>query len=216
MSGSRSELRLRRLALSAVATTALITGMFFVVQNRLAPVGGEVAFVKAVWLGLAVLFWLVLPALIAADSRLDAAIKRPFQLLLALMALRGGAELVMLYALKNWSPTYGIAHDLLCLGVLSAWGIHRLWRRSAIAENPLTRTLLIHLFITAALFLPEIYYAAYMQAHFTTAGAAAVYFVPDDGRHRVVLAVTAAVDALAAAWLGYFLYAWLNDEVASN
>jgi hypothetical protein len=216
MSGSRSELRLRRVALTAVATTALITAVFFVVQNRLAPVGGEVAFVKAVWLGLAMLFWLVLPALIAADSRLDAAIKRPFQLLLALMALRGGAELVMLYALKNWSPSYGIAHDLLCLGVLSAWAIDQRWRGGASTQGGLNRTLRVHVFVTAALFLPEMYYAAYMQAHFTTAGAAAVYFVPDDGRHRVVLAVTAAVDTLAAAWLGYFLYAWLNDEAASS
>jgi hypothetical protein len=216
MSGSRSEARLRRVALTAVAAMALITAVFFVVQNRLAPVGGEVALAKAVWLGLAVLFWLVLPALIAVDARLAAAIRLPFQMLLALMALRGGAELVMLYVLKNWSPSYGIAHDLLCLGVLGAWGIDRLWRRGASTQGGLNRTLLNHVFVTAALFGPEIYYAAYMQAHFTTAGAAAVYFVPDDGRHRVVLAVTVAVDALAAAWLGYFLYAWLNDEAASS
>jgi hypothetical protein len=212
MRGSRSELRLRRVALTAVAATALITGVFFVVQNRLAPVGGEVAFVKALWLGLALLFWLVLPALIVGDSRLESAVRRPFQLLLALMAARGVAELVMLYGFRNWSPSYGIAHDLLCLGVLSAWGINRLGRRSAIADPTLSRTLLIHLFFTAALFLPEIYFAAYMQAHFTTAGAAAVYFVPDDGRHRLVLAVTAVVDALATAYLGFFLYAWLNTS----
>jgi hypothetical protein len=212
MSGSRSEARLRRVALTVVAATALIAGVFFVVQNRLAPVGGEVALAKAVWLGLAVLFWLVLPALIAVDARLAAAIRLPFQMLLALMALRGGAELVMLYVLKNWSPSYGIAHDLLCLGVLGAWGIDRRWRRGASAHSRLNRTLLIHVFTTAALFLPEVYYAAYMQAHFTTAGATAVYFVPDDGRHSVVLAVTTAVDALAAAYLGYFLYAWLKPS----
>jgi hypothetical protein len=215
MSGSRSEARLRRVGLTAVGATTLITALFFLVQNRLAPVGGEVALAKAVWLGLAVLFWLVLPALIVFDARLAAAIKLPFALLLGLMLARAGAELVMLYRLKNWSPVYGIAHDLVCLGVLLTWSIDRVWRRGAGEMSALNRSLLRHVVFTAALFLPEIYYAAYMQTHFTTAGAAAVYFVPDDGRHRVVLAVTAVVDALAAAWLGFFLYAWLHEEAAS-
>jgi hypothetical protein len=212
MSNSRSEARLRVVALSVVAGTLLCALAFHAAQNRFALTGGGVALSKGIWLGLAVLFWLVLPALILADWRIAAALKQPFRLLLLLMAARGVAELSMLYFFKNWSPFYGIAHDVLCAALLWGWCARHLAVRHAGRNDPRATLLWWHALFTGALFLPEIYYAWYMQAHFTTRGASPVYFVPDDAAHQQVLAVTTAVDAFALAYLCCFLVAWLHGN----
>ena len=80
------------------------------------------------------------------------------------------------------------------------------------ASGNLSRLLLMHSVVTGALFIPEVYYAGYMQAHFTTQGGAPVYFVPDNDAHRVVLGVTVMVDAFAVAYLGFFLRFWLYGK----
>jgi hypothetical protein len=209
MSNSRSEARLRFGVLLAVGATLLFALAFHAAQNRLALTGGTVALCKGIWLGLAVLFWMVLPALVLADARIATALKRPFGLLLFLMGARGAAELLMLYVFMNWSPFYGIAHDVLCVALLWGWCLRHRRLRTAGHGDPQASALWRHAWFTGALFLPEIYYAWYMQAHFTTRGASPVYFVPDDAAHQQVLAVTTVVDAVALAYLCLFLFAWL-------
>lgn len=208
VSTSRSDERLRTVAASATAATLLCALLFFFAQNRLALTGGGIALSKSVWLGYALLFWLVLPAIILSDRHTAADLKQPFKWLLILMAARGVAELWMLYYFKNWTPFYGIAHDILCLAMLWAWGLRLCHQESTRQHAPARRWLLVHCFVTGGLFVPEIYYAWYMQAHFTTHGVNPIYFVPDDGNHRVVLGVTAAVDLLATVYLGFFLQNW--------
>jgi hypothetical protein len=212
MSNSRSEARLRLGALFAVGATLLCALAFHALQNRVALAGGSLALSKGIWLGLAVLFWLVLPALILADRRIAAALMQPFRLLLLLMGARGVAELFMLYVFRNWSPFYGIAHDLLCAALLWGWCWRHRGLRTASSDNPPASTLWRHACFTGALFLPEIYYAWYMQSHFTTRGTNPVYFVPDDAAHQQVLAVTTVVDAVALAYLCLFLFAWLHGN----
>jgi hypothetical protein len=212
MSNSHSEARLRVGALFAVGATLLCALAFHAAQNRFALTGGNVALCKGIWLGLAVLFWLVLPALILADARIAPALKQPFGLLLLLMGARGAAELLMLYVFRNWSPFYGIAHDLLCVALLWGWCFRRRGLRTAGHGVQRASALWRHAWFTGALFVPEIYYAWYMQAHFTTRGASPVYFVPDDAAHSQVLAVTTVVDAAALAYLCLFLFAWLHGN----
>jgi hypothetical protein len=212
MSNSRSEARLRFGALLAVGATLLCALAFHEAQNRFALTGGSVALCKGIWLGLAVLFWLVLPALILVDARIAPALKHPFGLLLLLMGARGAAELLMLYVFRSWSPFYGIAHDLLCVSVLWGWCLRHPGLHTAGQGDPKASALWRHAWFTGALFLPEIYYAWYMQAHFTTRGTSPVYFVPDDAAHQQVLAVTTVVDAAALAYLCLFLFAWLNGN----
>ena len=199
-------------ALFAVGATLLCALAFHAAQNRLALTGGSVALSKGIWLGLAVLFWLVLPALILADARVAPVLKQPFLLLLLLMGARGVAELLMLYVFKNWSPFYGIAHDVLCLALLWGWCLRRRGLAARGHRDAQASAMWRHAWFTGALFLPEIYYAWYMQAHFTTRGASPVYFVPDDAAHSQVLAVTAVVDAAALAYLCLFLFAWLHGN----
>jgi hypothetical protein len=207
-----SERRLRVVALWAVAAIALTSIAFHLLQNRMALTGGGIAWPKSVWLGCTILFWFVLPALLASDARLAAAWRMPFAVLLILMGLRGVVELWMLYVSHNWSPFYGIAHDVVCLAALwglalrAAAGTPHLWQAG------LQRTVFVHAIATGLLFIPEIYFAWYMQANFRTQGEHPLYFVPDDAAHARVLALTTASDAFAVLYLPGFLYAWLHGK----
>jgi hypothetical protein len=192
---------LRMTAVGSVLLMAVATAAFFEIQNRMGLLGGQIAWSKSVWLGCAILFWLVLPALIAGDARLPTSTKRPFVWLLGLMGARALIEPLMLYQFKNWLPAYGVMHDVLCLAVLWGWcALDRL------RPHHLMRC---HAFFTGALFIPEMFYAVYMQTHFATRGDQAIYFVPDDGSHALALGVTAAVDAIAVVYLVFFLSRWL-------
>jgi hypothetical protein len=70
--------------------------------------------------------------------------------------------------------------------------------------------------MTALAFVPEIYFAWYMQAHFTNQGEAAIYFVPDDPAHAYALNVTAAAVVCSSGYLAYFLYRWLHATTDGN
>lgn len=207
-----SERRLRIAALSVVVTMTMATAVFHVLQNRMALTGGGVAWSKSAWLGCAILFWFVLPALLVSDSRLPAAWRMPFSLLLFLMGLRGVIELWMLYVAHNWSPLYGIAHDAVCLAALWGLAFRAAAGTASMQRAGLPWTVCIHAIATGLLFIPEMYFAWYMQANFSTKGDHPVYFVPDDAAHAHVLALTAAVDAATVLYLPGFLYAWLYGK----
>ncbi|HSE01159.1 MAG TPA: hypothetical protein VLB72_10545 [Burkholderiales bacterium] len=201
-----SERGLAAAAWSSVAALFATALLFFWVQNTFRPVGGEISWAKLFWLMYAVLFWFVLPLLLVADPRLSGAWRRPFTVLAALMLIRGVIEPWMLYVALNWSPWYGIGHDIVCMATLAILGWTLRERRTGAVE----RTVFVHLIVTTALFSPEIYFAWYMQAHFTTTGESAIYFVPDDPRYSDVLTVTAAVVVFLSAYLPLFLYRWLH------
>jgi hypothetical protein len=179
---------------------------FYWLQNDYRPVGGAISWPKLVWLAYAILLWFLLPVLACADPRLDARWRRPFLALFLLMLARGLVEGWMLYVALNWSPWYGIGHDLACAAVLVGYAL--LLRRRATSR--LERLMLLHLSVTALMFVPEIYFAWYMQAHFDTQGADAVYFVPDDPAYAVVLRVTKVTIAFLTLYLPFFLYQWLH------
>lgn len=198
------------------ACLALLAGAalaFYFTQNGSGRIGGEIAPQKMLWLLHAVILWLVLPLAIALDRRADPGLRLTFVALFVLMALRGLIEMWMLYVSRNWSPWYGIAHDSLCLLVLGAGFV----RAAAVGrQGRVNGWLYAHLAITAAAFVPEIYFAHYMAAHFNTAGEAAIYFVPDDPRHRQVLLVTAAVVSFLTAYLPVFIWGWLFGSSGSK
>lgn len=201
-----SERQLAAAAWSSVASLLVSAFAFFWAQNQFKPVGGDISWAKLFWLMYAVLFWFVLPALLAADPRLTPSWHRPFAALAILMLARGLVELWMLYVALTWSPWYGIVHDIVCMATLAvfAWTLRE--RRTGAVE----RTVFVHLIVTTVIFFPEIYFAWYMQAHFTTTGESAIYFVPDDPRYSDVLAVTAAVVVFSSVYFPLFLYRWLH------
>lgn len=205
-----SERALRGAAWASLGLLAAAAAAFYVAQNALRPVGGEIAAVKLLWLAGAVLLWGVLPLLLAADARLGSRLRRAFAALAALMLARAAIEGWMLYVSLNWSPWYGIAHDVLCVLVLLACAA-RIAPRDA-----LERAARRHLAASAAFFAPEMYFAWYMQAHFVTRGEAAVYFVPDDASHARVLLVTGVAVVCLAAYLAMFLRRWLMASASHN
>lgn len=192
------------------ACAALVAGAlaFRAVQNGYGPVGGAISLPKLGWLALTILFWLVLPAFVAADARVPSPLRLAFRWLLGLMAARGVVELWMLYVTHDWSPWYGIAHDVACVAVLGLLGARAV--AAGVLRAPAGRLVATHLAVTAAMFLPEIGFAHYMLTHFRTTGEDAIYFVPDEERHRAVLDATAAAVAAVGAYLPWFLWRWLR------
>lgn len=206
-----SERRLGGAAWAAVALLAAAALAFHWVQNEYRPVGGEISWPKLFWLAYAILLWFVLPALLCADSRLDGAWRRPFFLLFLLMLARGVVEGWMLYVSLNWSPWYGIGHDIVCAALLLAFAA-ALYRRAA---SRLERLMLLHLLVSALMFGPEMYFAWYMQAHFNTQGDDAIYFVPDDPVYATVLRATTAAVAFLSVYLPVFFFHWLHGAPPS-
>ena len=201
-----SERRLIVVAWSTVAALCALALLFFWAQNHFRLVGGDISWPKLFWLLYAVLLWFALPVLLAADPRLSASWRRPFAVLAALMAARGVVEFWMLYVALNWSPWYGIGHDIVCMTALAVF----IGELRGTAGNATERIVFAHAIVTAAMFVPEMYFAWYMQAHFTTTGDGAIYFVPDDPRYRDVLRVTTAVVLFLSAYLPLFLFRWLH------
>jgi hypothetical protein len=190
---------------ASVVLTFAASVIFWWGQNRWQPVGGAIAFPKALWLADALVLWIVLPLCIVRDKNLVAEIRRAFRVLLILMALRVAVEGWMLYVSLNWSPWYGIAHNLLCLAVLVALAV-----LSAKSVSNIRLRWRIHLAVTTFAFVPEIYFAGYMQHYFNTKGTAAVYFVPDASEHALVLNITLAVVVCFTAYIFIFLFRWLH------
>jgi hypothetical protein len=188
----------------SIAGLAGAAAAFYQFQNAAKPVGGDISLVKLLWLTYAIFLWVVLPLLLASDARSEERLRRGFAVLAALMLARGVIEGWMLYVSLNWSPWYGIAHDAACAGVLLAV------RAQAAARTPLDRLVRRHALVSAGFFLPEIYFAWYMLTHFSTQGASAVYFVPDDPRYAVVLRVTMATVVCLTLYLPSFLYRWIR------
>jgi hypothetical protein len=79
------------------------------------PPGGPISVPKTLWLGYTLGNWflLPLPVFFMASPGLSPAWKLVLGAHLASWWLRAPIELVMIYRTFNWTPTYGIVHDLL-------------------------------------------------------------------------------------------------------
>jgi hypothetical protein len=84
-------------------------------QNGLNPwTGGQISWPKAFWLAYAIQTWFFLPLFFFQSSTPDFI---RYILIFHLISwwLRGLCELVMIYKWFNWTPRYGIGHDLFHL-----------------------------------------------------------------------------------------------------
>jgi hypothetical protein len=207
MSRCASNSWLARLVALSIAVLAVASWYFYQAQNTADRIGGAMAPQKLFWLGYAILLWVVLPLAIALDRRVAKSLRNAFAALFLLMLVRGLIELWMLYVTLNWSPWYGIAHDLLCMAVLISFTMV-VYRRERWRDSP-DALIMMHLLVTTAAFVPEIYFAHYMTINFNTTGTDAIYFVPDEERFRDVLAWTTRVVVFLSIYLPFFLWRWL-------
>ncbi|MGH9719069.1 MAG: hypothetical protein ACRD8O_02570 [Bryobacteraceae bacterium] len=203
MSKCASESRLRGLFLAAIGTLTLAALVFYAIQSRGVSLGGPISIPKLFWLCYALLFWFVLPPLIAADNRLDPNLRRMYQIFFANMALRGIIELWMMYVATNWHPYYGIAQDLFSIALIF-WLLRRYG-----AGRPMDRLLVRNFHVVALMLCAEIGFAYYFATHFITKGQGALYYVPSDGRHNMLLSINAAIDFALALYLFQFARRWL-------
>lgn len=179
---------------------------FFQSQKRL--VGGDIAPAKLLWLCTAVLFFLLIPALMLKDPRLSRNYRQIYLFILVSMLLRAPLELYMMYITKNWHPFYGIAHNLFNFSVFVI----------ALGLNPPTCTsqknYYVNLLFIAFLLLVESYFAWYFAANFFTNlndQGTPIYFVPDTAQYTFILNMTWSVDFLCVLYLIFFIPKWIRD-----
>ncbi len=140
----------------AVGTTFAASGAFYLWQNDWATAGGHIALPKALWLGLTIFYWLILPPLLLRLP-LSRPAQRIWQIFWALMLLRAILEMWLLYGLGAWKYAYGIAHDGVS-AIWLFWGAWRFRQTHALAESP-------HMSVMAMMFMMEMGFAYYIS-HF--------------------------------------------------
>ncbi|WP_127718389.1 hypothetical protein [Halobacteriovorax sp. HLS] len=80
-------------------------------QNSKNTVGGEISLPKSLWLSYTIGTWFFLPISFLIWP-VDSGMKYVYMFHLVSFWIRGVLELVMIYKWFNWSPRYGIAHDI--------------------------------------------------------------------------------------------------------
>jgi hypothetical protein len=215
MSKFTSECQFQRAMLVMVVILVVGALGFYFLQNYIGLIGGKIALSKMVWLAYAVLFWLGFPLFIVLDPRTSVMLGHVFRFLLMSMVARGFVEFWMLYVSNNWSPLYGIAHDVFCIAGL-VFFLTRAWQNSEWRACQPSGELFIHGIVTTLLFLPEIYFAWYMRMNFNTQGGNAIYFVPDVPQHKLVLIITASIDIVLTIYLMLFLRYWFYGQTNSK
>ncbi len=86
---------------------------FYKRQNQGAFTGGAISWPKAFWLYHAVFSWYFVPLVYASHPEVDIVLKCILVGHTVIWWIRAPIELVMIYKTYNWSPRYGIVHDIL-------------------------------------------------------------------------------------------------------
>lgn len=106
----------------ALAGLSLLALRFYRRQNAglaMKVKGGGISPPKMAWLFFTVYLWFLLCPLAALDPGLSTGTRWVIGAFSVCMWLRGLAELHMLYVTHSWRPPYGVAHDLLCIALVT-------------------------------------------------------------------------------------------------
>lgn len=166
-------------------------------QNGPNPMtGGPISTPKAFWLAYTVTTWFFLPLLFIFSSEIITPIKYIIAFHLLSWWARGPLELVMIYKWFNWSPRYGISHDLFhIVGLIILYFINRDHFQNLTPLNNIALAFIcITIFATAA----EISFAyLFLKARSEAEEKDNIYFASDDPKwifiNRLTLTVVCAV-----------------------
>ena len=154
------------------------------------------------WLSYAVIGWFLLPLFYLALPGLGESARIFLIIHLLSWWLRGPIELVMIFRLFNWSPKYGIAHDLihllLILGSLAYWRpeLGLLW--SGTADG----LVLAFLFVTIVTTIGEALFALkFWQIRSGAEAEDNLYFASNTSKWKAVNRMTAAFVSVAMGHL---------------
>jgi hypothetical protein len=176
-------------------------------QNKGDIVGGDISWPKSLWLTYTITAWFLLPLLMIGVFSADPQVW-PTTLWVAYVGhlvswwVRGPLELFMIYKWFNWSPRYGIAHDLahatfLILTIAWAFLNSEITQWFAVPGAAIAALfMLITVFMTFAETL-----FAFLFLHARTKGEDLLYFASDEPRWRMINRITTTVVILAYAHL---------------
>lgn len=176
-------------------------------QNKGDIVGGDISWPKSLWLSYTITAWFVLPLLIigvfsAGPQAWPTTLWVAYVGHLVSWWVRGPLELFMIYKWFNWSPRYGIAHDLahatfLILTIAWAFLNSEITHWFAVPGAAIAALfMLITVFMTFAETL-----FAFLFSHERTKGEDLLYFASDEPRWRMINRITTTVVILAYAHL---------------
>lgn len=175
---------------------AIIAAIFYRKQNQGKWVGGAISVPKAMWLAYTIGAWFILPFAFLAFADLPAVFRAVLIFHLASWWIRGPLELIMIYKWLNWSPRYGIGHDLFhILGISTILILMPSGSGAFLGDGvDAAQRLLTAVYIGVILFstVAEITFAALF---FKTRekGDDLTYFASDDPRWRFINRLTATV-----------------------
>lgn len=177
----------------ALFLTAAVTLCFYFWQNHFAAQGGAIALPKALWLGLTVFYWLLLPPLVFTRRQLDNALRCAYCLFWLPMLARAALELWLLYGAKAWQYRYGIAHDLFSCALLAFFAFR--------CRHKMPRVLVQTLGVMALMFAAESGFAHYISAFNHGDAHAALWFIGWEAPHTANQLATLACVSLLVFWL---------------
>lgn len=164
---------------------------FYLKQNVKKAIGGEVSVPKALWLAYAVGSWFMVP-FIFVFSDMHPALAPVFLFHLVSWWIRAPIELVMIYKTLNWTPIYGISHDLFHGAVMI--GLYfGMWPASweASFSNPMSKIASLYILVTLFALVMEVTFAyLFRKTRGTAEGAHLIYFASDDPIYKFINRVT--------------------------
>ncbi len=186
-----------KLRISFLICTVLSLGFYFW-QNQFASRGGNVALVKALWLGLTIFYWLVWPVLVFSSTSTALPVKRVYRIFWGWMLLRAVLELLLMN-FNAWQYGYGIFHDLSCVLLLALGYRHIRQHFQASHFNVITFTL----FIMMGMFVVETGFAYYIAQFNPPGEQAELWFIDWQSPHQANLVITTLVVIALTGWAIY-------------
>lgn len=182
------------IALWPVLVLLLARGFHRKQNSKKAWTGGPISWPKSIWLAYTITSWFLLPLLFVVYPDLPPGLWVFYIFHLASWWLRGPLELVMIYKWLNWTPKYGISHDifhivggLVCIFLNKEDFTH--WPTDAISVAALVYVFVI-LFATVA----EILFAAMFFIFRSRQEADEnIYFASDDPKWIIINRVTTVI-----------------------
>ena len=167
-------------------------------QNTGSIVGGKISLPKSFWLSFTIGTWFFLPfSFYAMDT--DPGLMKVIHFHMLSFWIRGVLELFMIYKWYNWSPRYGISHDLFHLiGLISI--LYFNW------PDQVTRASLLVLFFAGLLIISTIFETIFAVFFFRIRGEEKhkIYFADDSKEWKFVNSLTTFANFVCYGYL-FFL-----------
>ena len=175
-------------------------------QNSGKMVGGNISLPKSFWLSFTIGTWFFLPFTFYGMD-VESGIMNVIHFHLLSFWIRGVLELFMIYKWFNWSPRYGISHDLFHLiGLITI--VYLYW------PDQITIATLLVLFFSGLLIVSTIFETVFAILFFRIRGEEKhkIYFADDSQEWKFVNSLTTIANYICYGYL--FFLGFLTFELA--